>query len=254
MSSTQNVYQPSEIIEILQSVQLFAQMPPTVLAEIANRLQQVAVQTDELVFAEGDDGDAMYIVVAGQVWIHRGGRTLTHLTRGEVFGEMALIDSAPRSASITATEPTQLLRLARGHFYDLVDSHTEVVSGVIHALCSQMRTRLHAMVDDHHYIQQVTQLTAAAAAVEQGIYKPEQIAAVTARTDELGLLARVFQDMMREVAAREANLTEQVRELRIEIDKTRQREEVNQITNTDFFKELRAKARAIRADKRSSDS
>jgi len=84
-------------------------------------------------------------------------------------------------------------------------------------------------------------------AVEAGVYVPESLNEVAARSDELGQLARVFQRMVREVDTREKRLKQQVAELRIEIDEVKKTRQVADITETEYFKELRNKARQLRA-------
>jgi CheY-like chemotaxis protein len=102
------------------------------------------------------------------------------------------------------------------------------------------------------YLEQVSRVTGAAAALEAGNEDLEDLAAVATRDDALGVLARRFESMAREVLAREARLREQVRELRIEIDQSRQARQVAEITDTDFFRDLRGRAadlrRTIRVD------
>jgi HAMP domain-containing protein len=92
----------------------------------------------------------------------------------------------------------------------------------------------------------VARLTAAARAVEAAQFDPEILAAVAARSDELGQLGRVFQRMAREVQLREQRLKQQVLELRIEIDEARKVKEVAEITETEYFQQLQKKARALR--------
>ena len=70
---------------------------------------------------------------------------------------------------------------------------------------------------------------------------------VAVREDALGNLARIFQHMAREVAAREHALQEQLRELRIEIDEARTQRQVAEITETDYFRDLQRRADALRA-------
>lgn len=92
----------------------------------------------------------------------------------------------------------------------------------------------------------VAQLTAAAAAVEANTFDPDSVERVAKRGDGLGQLARVFQRMAREVQAREQRLKAQVQELKIEIDRTQEARQVAEITETDYFQDLQAKARALR--------
>ncbi|MBI2763234.1 MAG: response regulator [Chloroflexi bacterium] len=96
------------------------------------------------------------------------------------------------------------------------------------------------------YLEQVSKVTGAAAALEAGEVDLGPVSEVALRTDDLGLLARRFESMAREVRAREDRLREEVRELRIEIDHTRQARQVAEITETDFFRDLRVRAGDLR--------
>jgi CRP-like cAMP-binding protein len=237
----------SEKVTLLQRIDLFVAMPTALLTELAERVDEVIYPANTLIFAQGDEGDAMYIVAAGEVRIHSGGRTLTILEAPQVFGEMAALVPDRRSADATALAAgTRLLRLERAALQALIATHGTVANGLIQILCQRLRERTTTMVDDHHYLQQVARLTAAAAAVESGIYTPETIAEVTQRNDALGQLARVFQGMIREVYAREQRLQQQVQELRIEVDKARQTQQVAKITGSDYFQQLRGRANELR--------
>lgn len=232
--------------QLLRTVNLFAETSEEILNEVARLLEEVVCPAGETLFVQGDYGDAMYIIIEGRVRVHSGGRTLTILEKGGVFGEMAALDPEPRSASVTALDNLRLLRLERVPFAALITSQPEITTGIIHILCQTLRARTSVMVEDYAYLQQVAQLTAAAAAVEAGIYQAETIDTVTKRGDALGQLARVFQRMIREVYAREQRLQQQVQDLRIEVDKARQAQQVHQITGTDYFQQLRSKASDLR--------
>jgi GAF domain-containing protein len=97
------------------------------------------------------------------------------------------------------------------------------------------------------YVREVHKVTDAAAEVEAHTFEAERLADVAERSDALGQLARVFRRMAREVYAREARLQRQVEELRIEIDQTKKMQQVAEITESDFFLDLEAKAQALRA-------
>ena len=89
-------------------------------------------------------------------------------------------------------------------------------------------------------------LSAAAASVESETYDPESLVDVAARGDELGQLARVFQNMARQVYAREQSLKQKVQKLQIEIDEAKKMRQVAEITETEYFRELCAKAQKLR--------
>jgi two-component system cell cycle response regulator len=96
------------------------------------------------------------------------------------------------------------------------------------------------------YLEQVGHLTRAATAVEAGDFDLTSLSPVAARDDALGRLARVFGRMADEVRAREERLRAEVRELRIEIDDARQARKVAEITQTDYFRDLRSRAGDLR--------
>ncbi len=104
------------------------------------------------------------------------------------------------------------------------------------------------------YLRHVARLTDAAATVETGTFDPTSLEEIGGRPDALGRLARVFQRMAREVHAREQRLTQQVYELRIEIDRTRAASQVAEITETDYFRDLQQRAGALRAKAANRDA
>jgi two-component system cell cycle response regulator len=96
------------------------------------------------------------------------------------------------------------------------------------------------------YLQQVGRVTAAAAAIRTNTFESESLDEVARRSDELGQLAQVFQEMARQVYAREQQLQRQVQQLRIEIDHARKASEVAEITESDYFQQLLGKAQELR--------
>jgi DNA-binding response OmpR family regulator len=96
------------------------------------------------------------------------------------------------------------------------------------------------------YLNDVARVTDAAAAVEDGMFAAERLSDVTLRSDELGRLARVFQRMAVEVQAREQRLKQQIQELRIEIDEVKKAQQVAEITETDYFYQLKQRAKDLR--------
>ncbi len=96
------------------------------------------------------------------------------------------------------------------------------------------------------YLRNVTCLTDAATAVETESFDPDSLAEVAVRSDTLGNLARVFQRMAREIYARQQRLEYQVQELRIELNDVRQQSQVDEITETQYFRQLQEKAKDLR--------
>lgn len=96
------------------------------------------------------------------------------------------------------------------------------------------------------YLEQVSRVTDAAVALEGDAFDPSALASVADRDDALGQLARTFSTMAAEVRAREDRLRQQVQELRIEIDESRQAQKVAEITGSDYFRDLRGRAEELR--------
>jgi HEAT repeat protein len=133
------MYSTVERVIILKSVPVFANASEQLLAEVASALEEVEFDAGEPIFAKGDLGNSMYIIILGRVRVHDGDRTIVHLGERDVFGELAALDPEPRSASITAAEATQLFRLDREPLYEVMADHVEIASGIFHVLCQRLR-------------------------------------------------------------------------------------------------------------------
>jgi hypothetical protein len=130
-----------ERVIFLKDVELFATIPDELLVEVATLLTEVVVQPEQTIFDKGDTGDSLYVIASGRVRVHDGEHVLNELGESEVFGEMALLDSEPRMASVTAATEALLLRLDQEPFYDLLDAHSEMARGIIRTLSDRLRRR-----------------------------------------------------------------------------------------------------------------
>ncbi len=238
-----------ERLPCLRGIGILAGTPEHVLVEVAEALTAVAIEAGRTIFAKGEMGDALYIIVDGKVGIFDGPLLLCHHYPGEVFGEMAVLDLQTRSATAVAATACRLYRLSSTAFRHLLSERSEVAEGVIKVLCERLRDTNSDRTEDYEYIRMVEMITAAAHDLEVGTFRPEALQEVTQRTDSLGGLARKFRQMAREVQAREDALKQQVRELRIVIDPALQAREVAEIADTDFFKNLQLRARAVRGSR-----
>ncbi len=133
----------------LQSLAVFTGLDAAVLTELARVVEERSYADGERVFSEGDPGDMLFGVIDGVVRIQkqvgddpRGAKTLSLLTRGELFGEMSVIDSKPRSASAVATGPTRLLALSRSAFEELLEHNQQSVVRILFSLMRAMNERI----------------------------------------------------------------------------------------------------------------
>ena len=236
-------------VDILKSASIFVGTPREALAGVVDLLDEIQVQEGGVIFEKGDIGTSMYIIVDGSVRVHDGEMILNYLGPRDVFGEMAAIDSAPRSASVTAVKATRLFRLDQTHLHQMITRCPDVAWGIIRVLSRHLRGRVADMRADFDYMQQFARVTAAAVAVEEGIYEPASLNEVAQRTDELGQLARIFQTMVKEVSAREQRLKAEIRTLHIQIDEVKKAHEVSAITESDYFQELMKRAGELRSSR-----
>lgn len=131
-----------EKVMILKGSEFFRDFPGADLAGIAALTDVVHMQKGEVVFEQGDEGDAFYIVVRGAILISRGTITLATLGPREGFGEMSILDNEPRSASATAAEDTTLLSLDRDSFDRVIEQNPVVARGVYRVLTERLRNTL----------------------------------------------------------------------------------------------------------------
>ncbi|TAK13745.1 MAG: cyclic nucleotide-binding domain-containing protein, partial [Anaerolineae bacterium] len=136
-----------ERVLLLKSTPTFSDTPDEILAELAGLLQEIEIGADQPLFKKEDPGDCMYILASGRLRVHDGSTFINELGPGEVVGEMAMLDSEPRSASVTAVEDSLLLRLDQEPFYDLMDARIEVVRGIISVLSGRLRNAVGTMRD-----------------------------------------------------------------------------------------------------------
>ena len=106
-----------EKVILLKSVEFFTGTPDSVLAQVAELIEEVSVAAGDVIIARGDAGDSMYVVAQGLLRVHVDDVTLAWILETDVVGELALLDGAPRSASVTAVQDGLLLRLGREAYH-----------------------------------------------------------------------------------------------------------------------------------------
>ena len=133
--------------KFLHSLDLFAELKGVELGTIAQALHARTYRAGEVVFVEGDIGRALFILESGKVEISRSGPggkpvVLYTLVPGEFFGEMALLESLPRSATATATEPSRLHLLYRTKLDVLLHANPRIGVAIMAHLARLLSARL----------------------------------------------------------------------------------------------------------------
>lgn len=134
----------SEVIELLRRVPLFSELDDPELERIAQVAIPRSFPNDTRVFHEGDPGDACFIVRTGSCRVtreHPDGRaiTLANLGPGAIFGELAMLDGEARSASVEATEDTDLLALPASDMRALIRENPGMAEKLVVALTRRLR-------------------------------------------------------------------------------------------------------------------
>lgn len=129
---------------MLEKVPLFDGLSPEAVAKIESRAVARNYPRNAVVISEGDEATSMFIIVSGSVKIYHteaDGKETIHNTQGpgDHFGELALVDDAPRSASVMTQEASRLLVLSKAAFKECLEESPEVGYHLVQTLARQVR-------------------------------------------------------------------------------------------------------------------
>jgi CRP-like cAMP-binding protein len=122
-------------------VSLFEECSKRDLQIISRHMEVIAVPAGTTLMREGERGDAFYVLLEGSASIQRGGRTTAEVQAGDHVGELALLDPAPRSATIVATTPLTVGVLDARAFAAIVRDVQPLTMKLLRALARRVRTR-----------------------------------------------------------------------------------------------------------------
>ena len=125
-------------IDHLQQVPLFAACSRKDLQLVARRAEDVRVPTGKTLISEGETGHEFFVILDGRARVSRRGRKIAELGAGDAFGELALLEKAPRNSTIVAETDMELVVLGQREFAGLIDE----VPGFARKLLAGMAHRL----------------------------------------------------------------------------------------------------------------
>lgn len=137
-----------EKVLTLKSLSIFNGITDDVLAGIAEGMKTLVVKSGQSVIQKGEIGNCMYIIHSGRVKVHDDNFTLAELGEGNFFGEVSLLDTEPRSASVTAIADTTLFLLEQENFYKILQKHREVAQGIMRILIGRFRKQNATIIND----------------------------------------------------------------------------------------------------------
>jgi len=129
-------------IETIRKMPIFKFLTYKELVRIMNITEVKVFPPDQLVITENEEGEDLFIVLKGRVRVHRDNTDIVTLKAGDHFGEMALIDKAPRSASVTTITHGQLLQIARADFFDIIRNEPRLATKLLWSFLQVISDRL----------------------------------------------------------------------------------------------------------------
>jgi hypothetical protein len=140
------IYDLIDIVEALKAVSIFKDVPANHMVALAMVTQKLKVQSGHVLFREGETGDALFLTSTGEISVQVSGNEVVKLGEGECFGEMALVDGLPRSATCIASKDSDLLVLSDQDFLAFMHGQGSIALGILQALTQRLR---HQMESSH---------------------------------------------------------------------------------------------------------
>jgi CRP/FNR family cyclic AMP-dependent transcriptional regulator len=126
-------------VDHLARVPLFSACSQKDLRLVAKRAEDVKVEAGKQLVTEGDTGTEFFVIIEGNATVQRHGQKVAELGPGDFFGDLALLDRAPRNATVTAETPMELLLLGQREFAGLIDDVPEFAHKLLAGLARRVR-------------------------------------------------------------------------------------------------------------------
>jgi CRP-like cAMP-binding protein len=133
--------------ELLGACRLFAGLATEELAAIATRAVEIPFEAGHVIARQGEIGTGFFVIASGRVRVVRDGSGIAEMGPGEFFGELSVIDGAPRNAQVVTIEPTVCLGIASWDFEAVLLGQPQVALAVLRAVVSRLRS---ATADARH--------------------------------------------------------------------------------------------------------
>ncbi|MEN9570469.1 MAG: hypothetical protein RL172_1700 [Bacteroidota bacterium] len=128
-----------EKILLLKNSDIFKTCKEVDLIEIASICTEEQVDKNVTIFKKGAPGNCMYFIHSGEVLIHDAEHELAKLSENEIFGELSLLDTEPRSASASTLSDCVLLKIEQELFFDVIATNPDILKGIMRTLCRRLR-------------------------------------------------------------------------------------------------------------------
>jgi len=235
-----------EIQNYLRKTSLFSGLSDDMLNTLAQNTTTRKLAPGDILMKKGELADSLFIINEGWVKIvtvdSKGDELIINKCGpGEIIGEMALLDSGPRSASVIALVNSEALELKRETFQDVIDNHPDVSLSIIRSYSNRLRFST-------TYIERAIDWSQKIAEGDYSFIEHTEPVSKSTETDDdkATQLLSAFFTMVRKVKEREDGLKQQLEQLTFEIDQARRKQEFEEITSTEFYAKLKEQAKALR--------
>lgn len=243
-----------DISSQLQTSFLFRGLPAETLGAVAQKVSTRKLAEGDVLMRKGEAGDSLFMINDGWFKIvtqdAQGGELIINKTGpGETIGEMALLDEAPRSATVIALSDAKVLELKKDAFQEILDQRPDIALSLIRGFSSRLRFST-------TYIEKAIDWSQKIAAGDYSFVEHTQTIMKGGSTnddDKATQLLSAFFKMVKSVKAREDELKQTVEKLTLQIDEARRRQEFEEITGTDFYANLKEQARQLRAQRKANE-
>lgn len=133
-----------DIVGQLAKVPLFSECSKKDLQTIARVVKDIDHPAGTVIAREGEPGVGLFVIVEGEAGVTIGGKEKTTLTPGDFFGEIALLDGGPRTATVTAATDVKLLGLTEWVFRGLMQEHSSIAVKTLQQMAGRLRTATNA--------------------------------------------------------------------------------------------------------------
>ena len=241
------------IAESLKQFDFFKNLADETIHALVEKVEPLTMKGGEVLFNKGDEGDALYILEEGNVKMvskDKGGAeiVLNHVGPGSIIGEMALIEESPRSAGVIALEDIKLLKLGQDEFMSVLMSQPLLGKEISRMIAERLRFTTTYIENAIEWSQQI-----AAGNYdfmeEQTKLEGESVGSSQSEQERASRFLGSFFSMVEDIKAREESLKAELSKLKVVIDQQKRDKEVSELSDTDFFKTLKADSETLRRKK-----
>jgi len=242
------------LIKFLGQQSLFMHTPETVLAKIASQITFRMLEKGDVLIRQGDPSESLFMIRKGWVKVTTQSDkaeevVLNQYGPGQIFGEMSLIDKEPRSNTVIALRPTEVMEVRYDVILQVLNEHPVLAISFLQEMSNRVRFAnayieesitwcRHVADGDYDFVQEQIEQTQSTIVDVSFSHQARASAFLS-----------VFFRMARSIQEREEKLKRQVQQLIIEIDEGKRRQKVQELTESEFFEKLQETARRLRRER-----